>query len=307
MLVVSRYSQVRFILFISTPMEKSFYALSEASTLLGRTIADLIPLAAKEDITLLIGVPDGIRFQIFDADTNRTESPALLEPQLLAITATQCQKIQLNGRTEQSDFRLGYLIAPNGALQPLKPSYGKAGRLEHGWAYWRTYKGPYITELELTPDRLFAMGEDVRRILVGQSQSITKEKSKKKDYKLAEVPPLQSSPADSNNSDQTAYDAAAQSKNKEATSLKSTSAESTPDTKSIEPEAPFIILRMPEVTARTGLSKSTIYDKLDPKSPRFDPTFPQRRKLGTSAVGWVQSEIEAWLIARQTGGNLSGV
>lgn len=288
-------------------MEKSFYTLADAATLLEIKPADLFHLASMEQVTLLIGVSDGIRFRTYDAYCDRTEMPALLEPQVLALSPDQSRKIELNGSTKQSDFRVGYLIRPDGGLQRLMPTYGGRTRLDHGWAFWRTYIGSCVTELELTPDRLFAMGEDVRRILVGQSQSTTKEKSKKKDCKLAEVPPVQSSPADSNNSDQTAYDTAAQSKKKEATFLKSTSAESTPDTKSIEPEAPFIILRMPEVTARTGLSKSTIYDKLDPKSPRFDPTFPQRRKLGTSAVGWVQSEIEAWLIARQTGGNLSGV
>ena len=55
------------------------------------------------------------------------------------------------------------------------------------------------------------------------------------------------------------------------------------------------ILRRHQLTARTGLSISTCYDKLNENSPRYDPTFPKPIKLGPKAVGWVESEVEAWL------------
>jgi prophage regulatory protein len=58
---------------------------------------------------------------------------------------------------------------------------------------------------------------------------------------------------------------------------------------------PHTILRRKQVEARTGLSRSTIYDKLSKKSPRFDPTFPRAIKLGINAVGWVEAEIDSWL------------
>lgn len=52
------------------------------------------------------------------------------------------------------------------------------------------------------------------------------------------------------------------------------------------------ILRRREVEARVGLSRSTIYDKLNPQSPRYDAMFPMPIHLGGgSAVGWVESEI----------------
>lgn len=57
-------------------------------------------------------------------------------------------------------------------------------------------------------------------------------------------------------------------------------------------------LRLKQVVERTGLSKSNIYDRLNPKSPRYDPTFPRQFKLGMSAVGWLKSDIEAWLVSR---------
>ena len=58
------------------------------------------------------------------------------------------------------------------------------------------------------------------------------------------------------------------------------------------------ILRLVEVIERTGLSRSTIYDRIDPKSPRHDPTFPSKVKIGIEAVGWVESELENWLLSR---------
>lgn len=61
------------------------------------------------------------------------------------------------------------------------------------------------------------------------------------------------------------------------------------------------ILRRKQVQARTGLSRSTIYSRLKPNPKRpgdFDPTFPKPVSLGAKSVGWVESEIEAWLSAQ---------
>lgn len=49
------------------------------------------------------------------------------------------------------------------------------------------------------------------------------------------------------------------------------------------------ILRLPEVKARTGLSRSTIYLRINQEN------FPRPVSLGGRAVGWIESEIEAWL------------
>jgi len=49
------------------------------------------------------------------------------------------------------------------------------------------------------------------------------------------------------------------------------------------------ILRRKKVEARTGLSRSTIYLRMQ------EGTFPMPVKLGARAVGWLENEIEAWL------------
>ncbi len=52
------------------------------------------------------------------------------------------------------------------------------------------------------------------------------------------------------------------------------------------------ILRRKQVEARTGLSRSTIYDRMKAG------TFPAPISLGAKAVGWIESEIDAWLNAQ---------
>lgn len=59
------------------------------------------------------------------------------------------------------------------------------------------------------------------------------------------------------------------------------------------------ILRLSQVQERIGLSRSTIYDRMNPKSPRFDSSFPQPVKLGASAIGWFESSITEWLMQRR--------
>ena len=63
--------------------------------------------------------------------------------------------------------------------------------------------------------------------------------------------------------------------------------------------APQKIIRLKQVIALTGLSRSTIYDRINPKSKRYDASFPKSIKLGSTlqvgAVGWIESEIQAWI------------
>jgi prophage regulatory protein len=61
----------------------------------------------------------------------------------------------------------------------------------------------------------------------------------------------------------------------------------------------FSILRRRDLEDRLKLSRSTIYDKINPNSQRFDSDFPKPIRLGNgSAVGWIESEVEAWVHAQ---------
>ena len=53
-----------------------------------------------------------------------------------------------------------------------------------------------------------------------------------------------------------------------------------------------IIIRLPEVIAKTGLSRSTIYFQISKGN------FPKGVPIGDHARGWLNHEIEAWIEAR---------
>ena len=49
------------------------------------------------------------------------------------------------------------------------------------------------------------------------------------------------------------------------------------------------ILRLKHVKARTGLSRSTIYQRIK------EGNFPTQVSLGPRAVGWLETDIGAWI------------
>lgn len=59
------------------------------------------------------------------------------------------------------------------------------------------------------------------------------------------------------------------------------------------------MIRLRAVVTKTGVARSTIYDWLNPKSPRYDDSFPKQRRLGQQSVGWLESEIDEWLLKRK--------
>jgi prophage regulatory protein len=52
------------------------------------------------------------------------------------------------------------------------------------------------------------------------------------------------------------------------------------------------ILRLPAVQALTGLSRSTVYEKISTGE------FPRGISLGARSVGWLESEVEAWIFKK---------
>lgn len=65
------------------------------------------------------------------------------------------------------------------------------------------------------------------------------------------------------------------------------------------------IIRIAELTRITGLSRTAIYNKSSVRSKYFDRDFPKRFKINNedsenSAVGWLLSEVNEWIISRST-------
>ena len=55
------------------------------------------------------------------------------------------------------------------------------------------------------------------------------------------------------------------------------------------------LLSIKDVGHYTGLSRSTIYEMVNEKSDRYDPTFPKKVQLTQVRVVWVASEIANWI------------
>jgi prophage regulatory protein len=49
------------------------------------------------------------------------------------------------------------------------------------------------------------------------------------------------------------------------------------------------ILRLPTVLDRTGLSRSTVYQRV------AEGKFPKSVSLGARAVGWIEAEVDEWI------------
>ncbi len=52
------------------------------------------------------------------------------------------------------------------------------------------------------------------------------------------------------------------------------------------------IIRLSEVLANTGLARSSVYRYV------AEGSFPKPVSLGDRAVGWVESEVQEWVLAR---------
>lgn len=55
------------------------------------------------------------------------------------------------------------------------------------------------------------------------------------------------------------------------------------------PASPARLIRRPEVLARVGLSSSTLYEMIAAGD------FPEPIPIGRQAVGFLESEVEAWI------------
>jgi len=54
------------------------------------------------------------------------------------------------------------------------------------------------------------------------------------------------------------------------------------------------ILRLPEVTARAGLGRSSLYEEI------AAGRFPRQLQLTQRSVGWRESEVDAWIASRKS-------
>lgn len=59
------------------------------------------------------------------------------------------------------------------------------------------------------------------------------------------------------------------------------------------------ILRLPDVIQQTGLSRSSIYLRI------ANHEFPQSISLGGRSVGWLQQDIDEWVLEKIEAGRIN--
>lgn len=69
----------------------------------------------------------------------------------------------------------------------------------------------------------------------------------------------------------------------------------------ILPTTPLNVLRATQVCSKLQISKTSLYEKLDKSSKYYDSTFPKQIKLGASSVGWVEHQIDQWVMNKLAG------
>lgn len=55
------------------------------------------------------------------------------------------------------------------------------------------------------------------------------------------------------------------------------------------------MINIKDVINQTGLSRSTIYEMMNPKSNYYDASFPKQVNLTVNRVGWVATEVNEWI------------
>jgi prophage regulatory protein len=160
--------------------------------------------------------------------------------------------------------------------------------------------------LELTPDRLFVIHSDLNK-LMGQADQ-PPESRKDSSTKRKTKPDVKVADKQQTASEIISDDSAMPMPNAEIENPNTKNAAANITSPLMEyheivsesSKSNHVILRIDEVEKRTGLSRSTIYDRLNQKSKRHDATFPKSISLGSNSVGWMESEINAWIESRSS-------
>ena len=58
------------------------------------------------------------------------------------------------------------------------------------------------------------------------------------------------------------------------------------------------LLRASQLCEKLKISRSSLYSKLNSSSKYYDPIFPKQVRLGINAVGWIESQVDAWIMKK---------
>ncbi|WP_442890693.1 helix-turn-helix transcriptional regulator [Chitinimonas sp. JJ19] len=67
----------------------------------------------------------------------------------------------------------------------------------------------------------------------------------------------------------------------------------------------FDILTLIATCKKISRSRAGVYAMLDARHPSYDPTFPRPIKIGSRRIGFVEHELDAWIVERMQARDLA--
>ncbi|MFZ5722654.1 MAG: helix-turn-helix transcriptional regulator [Pseudomonadota bacterium] len=309
-----------------------FYALGEAGPNLGISAFDLLRLGAAGDLNLCVPLPANTRAYTIDPHSTATrDSRAWLEKRLhrarptrkgvpvlqndnivaLRMSPAQCREVAAFGFTRTSEFLFAYVVNYTYAfgysdpmeIPPLRMPLFKPDGTATPQHQWRFAIYPTDVQFKFNVQSGYAAPQELR-ISLEDIRVLGRELGRLP--KTIDVAPTSESVSAHNEADgtdnapSTTPEKPVRRKKRrvqKAADPKESPATPEPSPETTEKES-IVFLRLDEVIRRTKLSKTTIYDYLNPKHRLYDPTFPTPISIGSRAVGWIESEIDAWMQAQ---------
>lgn len=56
------------------------------------------------------------------------------------------------------------------------------------------------------------------------------------------------------------------------------------------------LIKISQLCQKLGVSKSSVYRRINPKDRFYDPSFPKPIKLGELTTRWIESDVEQWIL-----------
>lgn len=246
----------------------------------------------------------------------------------LVLNWSQCQEVEDYGSSRQILFDFAYSVgnpqrifgyaSDPVRIRPIRmPLYERDGRTPADQSRWRfaLYRCAtllqYIEEvgypepedLLVTIDAIRILGRELMRLprpidlapeeveveFADRQEGSTEsdEEDTQENAVDEESAPAKAATAHASTAAKTAANASASGKESQA-SVELKAAEAP------EPQDPIVLLPRAKVEEKIGKKRNWIYERMNKKHKRHDPTFPLPIEIGGS-LGWIESEIDEWL------------
>ena len=160
---------------------ETLFSLKEAAALAKSEPSEFLRAGARDQLTLLVGVPNGVSLRLVDAQRKEAGvgEPALMRiPNVLTLSRELCQALLINGSAIASHFPLGFAFDVKLGFRRLAPADCDANVVEGQWTSdrplwrqprthwnaWCIHDGKTAGKMAITVEQLLVMNTDIDRL-----------------------------------------------------------------------------------------------------------------------------------------------